>query len=258
MKNIIKTKVLLLFTICTSLFFIGCDQFLEETPITSVSSDFIYENGDGLEVGVNALYNLMRRSNAGGGFYDGDRFKGNVTILAGTDLGQTRTWHRPYGASAHVATSGAMSIKWNDGYEIIDRANAIISAAANISEDDNNRDYWVAQARIIRGQMYFDLLRMYDNIILDTVATTLDNFDDPVDYTVANPADVYELIDGDFDFAISHLAYDEPYGRYNKSVARLLKGKSAMWQGIWSEAATQFDAIINESGKSLVNLNQVF
>jgi starch-binding outer membrane protein, SusD/RagB family len=114
---------------------------------------------------------------------------------------------------------------------------------------------------------------MYDNILLDTTATTPENANDPIEYKVADPVAVFAVIDGDLDFAIANLNYTEDYGRYNKSVARHLKGKSAMWQaqylpangvtGInvnakYQEAADQFDKIITESGRTLVPISQVF
>ena len=122
------------------------------------------------------------------------------------------------------------------------------------------------RGRARRDGMYLDLIIRYDNIIVDTTAVTPENANEPIDYVVADPADVFDVIDGDLDFAIEHLAYVEDFGRYNRSVARHLRGKSAMWQAgylgggaaKYQEAADQFDKIINESGRNLVSISQVF
>lgn len=251
MKNII---VLFIFTFIVTVFHTSCENFLEEEVVSQVSVDYVLETPEGLEVGVNALYNRMRSYNAPGGF--DDRLVSNIFFLAGTDLGLTRTFHRPYGPN-HTPSNFAAN-KWVNGYLIVDRCNAIINAAPNVDMDTEEKNYLVAQARVIRGETYFDLIRMYDNILLDTIATTPENLNNPIVYEPADPIDVYNLIDDDLDFAIANLSDTEPYGRYNQATARHIKGKSAMWQNNWEEAVTQFDEIINNSGHQLVSLPVVF
>lgn len=245
----------LIFVFLLSLLYVSCEDFLEEEVLDQITVDYIYSSPEGLEVGVNALYNRMRRYNAPSG--EGNSLRSNIFFMAGTDLGQTRTYHRPYGATNHNPV-GFPTDKWIGGYQLIDRCNAIVQSSYGIDMELDDKNYLVAQAKVIRAELYLDLIRMYDNILLDTIATTPENADDPVTYLPADPADVYALIDSDLDFAIEHLTYNEPYGRYNRSVARHIRGKSAMWQDDWSEAAKQFDAIIGDSGRSLVNINQVF
>ncbi|MBK8388874.1 MAG: RagB/SusD family nutrient uptake outer membrane protein [Saprospiraceae bacterium] len=252
MKNILYKSLLIIF-----LFGImSCSDFLEEEVLDQISVDYIYSTEEGLKVGVNALYNRMRQYNVPAGDA-GAALRANLFFMTGTDLGMTRTYHRPYDRTNHTAV-GFPSEKWIGGYQLIDRCNAIINSAANVDGEAKTINNVVAQARTIRAELYFDLIRMYDNILLDTTATTPENVDDPIVYAPANPADVFALIDGDLSFAIQNLAYNEPYGRYNKAVARHLKGKAAMWQKNYQEAANQFDAIITESGKKLVGINQVF
>lgn len=251
MKNI---NIVLILISLNFILFTSCESFLEEEVLDEISVDYIYTTEQGLEVGVNALYNLMRSYNAPGGF--DDRLVSNIFFMAGTDLGLTRTFHRPYGPN-HTANNFAAN-KWVNGYQIIDRSNAIITSAEDVDMDVDKRNFLLAQARVIRAETYLDLIRMYDNILLDTIATTPDNVDDLIIYEPANPSDIYTLIDGDLDFAIQNLSYNEAYGRYNKATARHIKGKSAMWQSNWQEAAAQFDSIVEKSGKGLVDINTVF
>ncbi|UGU15865.1 RagB/SusD family nutrient uptake outer membrane protein [Sinomicrobium kalidii] len=233
----------------------SCEKFLEEETLDEISVDYIYTTPEGLEVGVNALYNLMRHYNVPA--YEGEALKANLFFLVGTDLGLTRTWHRPYGVN-HTAQAFPAN-KWIEGYQIIDRANAIITGAKKVEMNPAEKDHLVAQARVIRGEVYLDLLRMYDNILLDTIPTTPQNYDDPVVYEPAAPEDVYRVIDADLDFAIRKLSYNEPYGRYNRATARHIRGKSAMWQADWKEAADQFDAIAEDGTFGLLaDISQVF
>jgi hypothetical protein len=245
-------------TMMTVLLLIGfttsCEDFLEEEVIDQISGDYLYSTPGGLEVGVNALYNLQRRNNAPE--FEGDPLKVNAFFLVGTDLGHTRTWHQPYGPG-HTA-AGFPALKWTVPYQIIDRANALITSARKIEMDEVKKNQLVAQARAIRGELYLDLITMFDRILLDTVATTPENAFDEVVYSPADPIDVYELIDADLDFAIQHLPWTVAYGRYGQGVARHIRGKSALWQEKWDEAAEQFDAIIENGTHHLVDVKQVF
>lgn len=232
----------------------SCEDFLSETPMDEISVDYIYTTAEGLEVGVNALYNLQRKNNFPEGYSDG--LKANAFFMAGTDLGMTRTWHRPY-VTNHTP-SGFPDDKWTLPYQIIDRANAIITNAPLVEMEDGTRNSILAQARAIRGELYLDLIRMYDNILLDTIATTTDNAFDSVTYEVADPAAVYALIDEDLDFAIAHTDWNVDFGRYSKGTMRHIRGKSAMWQGKWTEAAAQFDSIVASGIYDLVDVSKVF
>ncbi|MCB0616320.1 MAG: RagB/SusD family nutrient uptake outer membrane protein [Phaeodactylibacter sp.] len=235
----------------------SCESFLEEEVIDEISVDYIYSTPGGLEVGVNALYNLQRRNNYPE--YEGDPLRANVFFLAGTDLGLTRTWHRPYGAGHTAASFAGARIKWELSYQIIDRANALIISARGIDMDEKEKNELVAQARLIRGELYLDLIRMFDNILLDTTATTPENAFDPITYTVADPKAVYALINSDLDFAIENLEWVVPYGRYGQGAARHIRGKAAMWQEDWAEAARQFDAIVEDGTHYLLSdIRQVF
>ena len=248
-KNILFIALLLL------IFTTSCEEFLSETPMDEISVDYIYSTPEGLEVGVNALYNLQRSNNFPAG--EGDALKVNAFFYVGTDLGLNRTWHRPYG-SGHTAASFPAR-KWTLPYQIIDRANAIITNARKVDMEESQRNQILAEARVIRGELYLDLIRMFDNILLDTIATTPENYKDSVVYEPADPADVFKLIDSDLDFAIEHLDWNVEYGRYGQGAARHIRGKSAMWQGKWAEAAEQFDAIVDNGTHHLLSdITKVF
>jgi len=252
--------------ILMTFFIMSCESFLEEDPLYDGLGELVKSDPASVENATAIFYQFARRSNAGGGFYDGDRLGANAILMAGTDLGQVRTWFRPYGPG-HNALNGQTSAKWNDGYEFLNKLNLFIDemdAAKELQDDDLNdvQKKSLAEARFFRGETFFTLHRLYENILLDTIPSTIDTYlaGETEDYTPAAKSDVYALIDADFNYAIENLpsAGDAEYGKLNSAVARLLKGKSAMWQEDYTEAKNQFEEIINSSGKSLVALNQVF
>ncbi|WP_242156322.1 RagB/SusD family nutrient uptake outer membrane protein [Aestuariivivens sediminis] len=262
-KKILK-KYTYIFILLT-LSIVSCDSFLEEDPQYDGLGSLVKTDPASVENATAIFYQFARRSNAGGGFYDGDRLGANAILLAGTDLGQVRTWYRPYG-SGHNPLNGQLAAKWNDGYEFLNKLNLFIdeidASKEELGELNEVQKKSLAEARLFRGETFFTLLRLYDNILLDTIPSTIETYlaGESIDYTPANKADVYALIDRDFDYAIANLpsASQAEYGKLNSAVARLLKGKSAMWQQDYAEAKTQFEEIINNSGKSLVALDQVF
>jgi hypothetical protein len=251
MKNI---KLLFVFSLLLSLGFTSCESFLEENVKDQISVDYIYNSPAGLQVGVNALYNQMRYYNLPSG--DTGDLWSNVFFMVSTDLGLHRTWNTPYGTGHNpVSFTGS---KWIQGYRIIDRCSAIITAARSIEMDATAKKNLVAQARVIRGELYLDLKQMYGGILIDTIPTTPENINDVVEYKVASDADVFKLINDDLDFAIANLSYKVDAGRYGQGVARHIRGKSAMWQNDWQEAADQFDAVINDGTHTLVSLVDVW
>lgn len=251
MKN---KRFLFILMLLSGIGFTSCEKYLEEDVKDSISVDYIYSSPAGLEVGVNALYNQMRYYNVPSG--DNSDLWANVFFMAATDLGLHRTWNTPYG-TGHNPTSFTGS-KWIQGYKIIDRCSAIITSARSVNMDQTAKNKLVAQARVIRGELYLDLKQMYGTILIDTIPTTPENINDKIEYKVAADADVYKLIDGDLDFAIKYLDYKVAAGRYGQGVARHIRGKSAMWQMDWAKAAENFDAVINEGTYALVPLAEVW
>lgn len=231
----------------------SCNDFLNETPIDKISSEYVYTTEAGLQSGVAALYNLQRENNFPTGSNQG--LIENALFYIGTDLGHNRTFFDPYGPNHNAVSFGKE--KWVIPYRIIDRCNAIIANAEAVDMDSQKKDKLIAQARAIRAELYLDLISTYDNIVLKTEPTTSDNISS-FEYKPADPKDVFKVIDSDLDFAISKLDWVVSPGRYGQGVARHIRGKSALWQKKWQEAADQFDAIVTNGTHHLVALNKVF
>ena len=108
-----------------------------------------------------------------------------------------------------------------------------------------------AEAKVFRAFAYFDLKTMWGNPPL------VDHELSPSEYNVPNGTDeeLWGLMEQDLTEAISSGALAEKTGlndnttwRVTKQFAQALLGKVYLWQGKNSEAAAQFDAVVN-SGK---------
>ncbi|WP_431200396.1 RagB/SusD family nutrient uptake outer membrane protein [Mucilaginibacter sp. P19] len=99
---------------------------------------------------------------------------------------------------------------------------------------------------------------MYDNILIDTIPTTVNNAFDPVQYKPATKQQVLSLISSDLDFAIANLSYVAQPGEVSQGLARHLRAQVAAWQGDWATMAAQCDAVINTGPYALQPLEKVF
>ncbi|WP_340112961.1 RagB/SusD family nutrient uptake outer membrane protein [Maribellus mangrovi] len=248
MKVIFKIYTLL------SIFLIfSCSDQLDETPIDAIDADYIYSSEAGLESGITGLYNKMRELNYDEG--TGSIFS-SVFFRIATDLGLGRVnLDQCYNPNRYNANWPMQN--WGRLYYIIDRSNAIIAFASDIDMDQDKKDVLLAQARAIRAEVYMQLYTTYNNIIFKPEPTTIENIDQ-IDYTPADPADIWALVDSDLDFAISKLDWVVEPGRYGQGVVRHLRGISAMWQEDWQEAVNQFDAIVENGTHHLVEVDEVF
>ena len=230
-------------------------DLLTETPLDRIGADYIVSTEAGLNAGVTGLYNLMRSVNFPGG--TDAPILADALFRVGTDLGLARVTVDLMYDPNRYNPNGAFPHKWTALYSIVERCNLIIAAAPDIEMDQTKKDVLIAQVMAFRAETYMSLLTIYGNIVFKTEPTTADNIKS-IDYTPADPAKVWALINGDLDFAISKLDWAVPAGRYGQGVVRHLRGIAAMWQSDWQTAVNQFDAIVNNGTHGLVALNQVF
>ena len=135
----------------------------------------------------------------------------------------------------------------------------------------------MAEARTLRGLLYFELVRRYGNVVLMT--SSLDSYKDPSTFVQAEPKTVYEFIEKDLKYAIDNLPYatddtyrSSPSYRIAKGAALGLLAKVyATWAGWplydeskWEQAAKTAEILImscckimNNSGKTPVMVSGI-
>ncbi|HPH46353.1 MAG TPA: RagB/SusD family nutrient uptake outer membrane protein [Chryseolinea sp.] len=254
MKNIriMLVGILGLFVLCSS-----CNDWLQEENFTRIGSDVIYEDEAGLKVALGGLYNLQRTyervSDANG------TTQNNLWVYCADDLGSTRTFND---AQIYKANMNAINFprgKWPAGYQLIDRASAVISNARNVSfAVAANKNTLIAEAKVMRAMTYFKLWQLYDNILIDTIPTTAENAFDPTVFEPATKEAVLGLIKFDLDYAIANLPYLAKAGQVNQGLARHLRAQVAAWENDWSTAAAQCEEIITNGGYQLQAIENVF
>ncbi len=234
----------ILYILLAAVLLSSCHDWLDEKVYTQPTGEYIVSTPAGMASAVLAMY-----------YKDRELFRNNddsettlwLNMLIGDDITYCRAGEGipQFGRYENLlATTPSVARLWKQQYAIIGYANMVIAAADKVDKTDPVAIQAVAEARVFRAHAYLRLLQRYDNIYLTTRVTTPENVNDSVSYLPAAQADVYALIDEDLDYAIDHLAWTvtQP-GRFTQGLARLLRAKSAAWQGKWQECADQINTI---------------
>lgn len=255
-------KIFLLTIVFSFVSIFGCKDYLDETPITNASIDFLYNTPEGLEAAVVGLYDLNRRMyNIGPNENSKTLYlmalsdiviarAGFISVIAKFD----KTWISPTGYG-----SVFLRIIWQANYKVIDRANAVIAAAEKLEGiDEDRRNHIIAEAKAFRANSLFILWRMFNNVFVKTEPTTPENVFDRVEKP-STKAEIFTLLNSDLDAGIEYLDWKTEPGRMTKAVCHHLKAKVALWSEEWQVAADNADAIINSGFYKLMDSpSQVF
>ena len=242
----------------------GCEDYLADELLRETSADYLYNTPGGLEDAVVGLYNLNRDL-----YLDNEwNYARALTLPAQSDLAFGRTGEialyafRTWGRFADDFGSRRYDRFWRHYYRVIDRSNAVITAAEEVqwpAGEEDRRTQVLAEARMMRANSYFTLFRLFKNIYITTEPTTPENaFDVP--QMPNTEEEIFALINSDLEFAIENLPWTTPdFGRWTQASARHVRAKTAAWHQDWPEVVTQTEAVINDPDYALVeNTSLVF
>jgi len=243
-------KFLTLF-LSASLLVSCADDFTEIDPVGALS-DASLQNATGVDLLLTGAYAVLDgiRNNHGDDWHvTGDNWWMDVISddahKGSTDGDQADllaielyTWD---------TTNPYFTNKWRAVFAGINRANAVIDLI-NKSDDPSAFSVQLAQARFLRGHYNFELQKMWVNVpYISDENYAASEFNQP------NSGPIWDKIEADFAYAAANLpatrggSYSEP-GRPLATTAKAYLGKTYLYQGNWSAAATELDAVIN-SGK---------
>ncbi|KMQ68460.1 carbohydrate-binding protein SusD [Chryseobacterium sp. FH2] len=137
---------------------------------------------------------------------------------------------------------------WKDYYQGIAKANILLEKIPNATMNDQTRNRFIAEAKVLRSLYYFELLRVFKNIPL--ILKPIKYNDDYYNIPQAKPEDVYTQIEADILASIGDLPMTiDPnnkgqIGRLTQGSARAILGKIYLYDKKNSLAAEQF-AMVN-------------
>src|SRR4030095_10724250 len=249
-KNIVVATIVLL------IISIACDKKLNVTDHNNPTTESYFKTASELQNGVNSIYSTMRAAELVGRewFFVHD-MRGGETWAGGAQLEAPRAELLKQATPA--PTNAVMTSVWNGCYQIINKANVVLSKAPAITDNTSLRDRLVGEARFLRAWAYNELVSQWGDVPLYT-----DPISSPTDFKGKSPAaDIYALIISDLTDAVSKLPLSyvsNDLGRAPKCPANTLLGRVQMQKGDYAAAKTALLAVVNSGQYSLVNFSWNF
>ena len=235
-------KMLLTAILVGTVVIVACNKKLNVLDQNNPTTESYFKTAVELQNGVDAVYSSLRAGNLVGRewFFTHD-MRGSETNPGGAQLEAPRAELLKQPSPA--PSNAVMTSVWNGTYQMINRANLVLSKAPDVTDNVALRDVTVGEAEFLRAWAYFELVTMWGDVPLYT---------DPVGSATgyqakSSAADVYSLIISDLTDAVSKLpAVAAQQGRATKGAANALLGRVQMQKGDYAAAKT---ALLQVYGK---------
>ena len=227
----------------------GCKKFLEkDLQGTLTQQSFPVSPADAL-LATNATYESVREwfYNAGGypifDIMSDDARKGSNPNDQVSTLGA-------YDTFKHTPTQDGIDRYWNALYVGVKRANVVIEKIPAITMDESLKTRYIAEARFIRGLVYFDFVRAWGGVPL--VTTT----EPPLKLQRATAEEIYAQIIQDLNFAVDNLPLKSGYqgtdlGRATKGAAQALLARVYLFRSDFPNAEKYAMDVVNSNQYNL-------
>jgi murein DD-endopeptidase MepM/ murein hydrolase activator NlpD len=211
------------------------ESFLEITPNGALDEAVLatYDGVDGLLIGAYSMVDGYSDQGTGGweatnsGWVYGS-IRG-MEANKGTDSGDQPDIN-PIQKFEETATNPYLNSKWRSIYEAISRCNSVIRTATNARDAESitadQFDWFVNQARVLRGFYHFEAWRLWANMETGTGIPYIDT--ETIIEEATNSVDVRPQIIADLEAGINLPNDMGQVGRFNKTVAQVLTAKAEM------------------------------
>ena len=234
------------------LFTTSCDEdVLKEEPRNFLSQDAVFSTREGVIAATNGVYRPFHEGNLYGWW-----LLGNLEFFSDYIYG--RGSQSP-ASRYEMGSTGINRIGniWRGGYEVINRANLVISQLENneidgVDAELSNR--LIGEARFLRALAYFHLVRLFGDLPLRVEPETQD-----FAITRSPESEVYDQIIMDLEYGEQNLPDSyatAELGRATRWAATSLLSKVYLTLERWSDAAAKAREVINSGQFSLVEVNE--
>lgn len=226
MKKIFSTALLAFVGIALT----GCDDFLDDNryPETKIVNNPLYwSNPDNCQMQVNRMKQYFYGYGSGtgsGNFY--------FNTLSDDQCGNSFTdWK-----FTNVPNS---SSSYSDPYTVIRGCNFIIEGVNSSSLTDAQKANFIAQARLIRGYEYYQLVRRYGDVIL------VEKVEDPeaeILYAERSPRKtVMDYAYEDMKYAAENISLQSGKQQFTKDLALAMLSDLCLWEGTFWKYCNKAD-----------------
>lgn len=193
----------------------GCEKFLDKTPQGEITQEVFPSNASDALAATNATYATLREwyYNSGGypilDIMSDDARKGSNPDDQSATVG-------PYDTFTITPTQDGLDRWWNELYVGVKRCNVVIEKVKDVDMDITLQTRYIAEARFIRGLIYFDFVRAWGGVPLVT------SLEPPLYLPRATKEEVYAQIISDMEYAAGQLPERSEYAA--KDMGRATRG----------------------------------
>lgn len=247
-------KIISLVTLASLLILFSCKKnFIELTPISTISTDELYKTDKDFKDAIIGIYALYQNQ------YQ------NMWLFG--DIRGDDSWDELVKGTAAAMDNftinnddGVINSTWLNYYNIINRANTVL---AKIEGTDasviKNKDIYMGEASFLRALAYFDLVRIYGDVPMVTSPLSIEESYKTGREKVAKIYD--EVIIKDLLFAESNLPEKftgSDMGRATKGAAKSLLGKVYLTTHDFQKAEAKLQEVTTMGYALLPNYNDLF
>lgn len=228
----------------------SCSKKLDTTDENNPTQESYFKTATELQNGVNSIYSTLRSAQLVGRewFFIHD-MRGAETWTGGAQLEPPRA--ELLKQATPSPANFVISSVWNGAYQMINRANIVLSKAPEVTDNTSLRDRLVGEAKFLRAWAYFELVSMWGDVPL-----YLEPVAGPTDFKGKTPAaDIYTAIINDLQDAVGALPASYSggdLGRVTKGAANTLLGRVLMQKGDYAGAKTALLEVYNSGVYSLM------
>lgn len=247
--------------VIASLIFTGCEaDFLEENPVTSLSTQTFFESDEDFRQATNSIYRSLHTT---AGVGDGGLGVGGYWAMSEMRSDNTTFQYNTVDISGRVlwnldnflmeTTNPIIEAFWNSSYQGIGKANMVIKESED--KEYENKAKYIAEAKFLRALYYSYLLNYFGNVpmVLEPATSYEEAFANNVQ---VEKQQIYELIISDLNEAKNNLPANysaEERGKATSGAARTLLAKVLMELENYSEAAVELEAVLNSGEYMLID-----
>jgi len=242
-RNTVYSAIFLLVSLTG---FTGCKDFLETNPQGQLTQQVFPTTESDALLATNAVYSTLREWFYHSGGYpildilSDDSHKGSNPNDQLNTVG-------PYDLFEHSATQDGLDRWWSTLYEGIKRANVVVEKVPDIIMDEALKTRCLAEARLLRGVYYFDLVRAWGGV------PKITSTNPPLQVARSTADEIYALINEDVQYAINNLPLRSEYagedaGRVTKGTAQALMARISLFRNDFANAE-KYSLDVIESGE---------
>ena len=254
-----KLKIYLSAFAVALVLFQGCDSLLDVDPYQSIDSEEALTNADNVKSVLVGAYDAMGDSDLYGGWYmmTADFLAASGEFdFTGTFFGPREIWSKN-----QLYDNGQLTSTWIDSYDTINILNNVTSSLDLLEDADRARVE--GEARVIRGMIYFELIRLFaapyeagqnnDQPGVPLILTPTTEIDESANVSRASVEAVYDQIIEDLTLGRDLLPDVNPERSYyvNSLVASAVLSRVHLQREEYEEARDEAHRVIESGNYSL-------